>query len=170
MLFSFSCFIDNGWQIHGPSPYFLVISKSVMPIWLVVNREVYIVFHFFQWKLSFSSPPPQPIQKKKNLPHHSNAILHQFFLCYFYLGTLLITGYDDLFFFLFLSFQVIKAFLETSRRNSWAEIVHCRLICLLTNMFYQVPEDPTEGASSPIFLVDQVDLVGGTKFIFFEVC
>ena len=73
-------------------------------------------------------------------------------------------------YFLFLSFQVIKAFLETSRRNSWAEIVHCRLICLLTNMFYQVSEDPTEGASSPIFLVDQVDLVGGTKFIFLEVC
>lgn len=124
-------------------------------------------FIFFN-ESCLSSPPTHP--KKKNLPHHSNAILHQFFLCYFYLGTLLITGYDDLFFFLFLSFQVIKAFLETSRRNSWAEIVHCRLICLLTNMFYQVPEDPTEGASSPIFLVDQVDLVGGTKFIFFEVC
>ncbi|KGN50551.1 uncharacterized protein LOC101205603 isoform X2 [Cucumis sativus] len=67
-----------------------------------------------------------------------------------------------------LDIRVIKAFLETSRRNSWAEIVHCRLICLLTNMFYQVSEDPTEGASSPIFLVDQVDLVGGTKFIFLE--
>ncbi|XP_023532081.1 uncharacterized protein LOC111794351 isoform X1 [Cucurbita pepo subsp. pepo] len=67
-----------------------------------------------------------------------------------------------------LDIRVIKAFLETSRRNSWAEIVHCRLICLLTNMFYQVPEESTDGAPSPIFLVDQVDLVGGTKFIFFE--
>lgn len=74
-----------------------------------------------------------------------------------------------LYFLSFFLLQVIKAFLETSRRNSWAEIVHCRLICLLTNMFYQVPESSTENESSPIFLIDQVDLVGGTKFIFLEV-
>lgn len=67
-------------------------------------------------------------------------------------------------------FQVIKALLKVSRRNSWAEVVHSKLICMLTNMFYQVPDEPNKTVSStPMFLVDQVDLIGGIGFIFLEV-
>lgn len=56
--------------------------------------------------------------------------------------------------------------LEISRINSWAEVVHCKLICMLTNMFYQVPD----GSSSPMFLVDQIDVLGGVDFVCLEVC
>jgi hypothetical protein len=66
---------------------------------------------------------------------------------------------------------VIKALLETSRKNSWAEIVHCKLISMLTNMFYHVRGEPNEADSStPTFLIDQIDLIGGIEFIFLEVC
>lgn len=42
---------------------------------------------------------------------------------------------------------------------------------MLTNMFYQVPDEPNEADSStPNFLIDQVDLIGGIEFIFLEVC
>lgn len=42
---------------------------------------------------------------------------------------------------------------------------------MLTNMFYHVPGEPTEADSStPTFLIDQVDLIGGIEFIFLEVC
>ncbi|XVE69143.1 hypothetical protein DITRI_Ditri09bG0126900 [Diplodiscus trichospermus] len=68
-----------------------------------------------------------------------------------------------------LDIRVVKALIETSRANSWAELVHCKLICLLTNMFYQVPDEPTtEIMSTASFLVDQVDLIGGIDFIFIE--
>ncbi|XP_057979447.1 uncharacterized protein LOC131165551 isoform X2 [Malania oleifera] len=68
-----------------------------------------------------------------------------------------------------LDIRVIKTLLEISRKNSWAEVVHCKLICMLTNMFYQVADGPALAVSStPIFLVDQVDLIGGIEFIFFE--
>lgn len=61
--------------------------------------------------------------------------------------------------------------METSRKNSWAEVVHCKLISMLTNMFYQVPDEPNEtDSSTPNFLIDQVDLIGGIEFIFLEVC
>lgn len=67
--------------------------------------------------------------------------------------------------------QVVKALIETSRVNSWAELVHCKLVCILTNMFYQVPDESTPAAmSTASFLVDQVDLIGGIDFIFIEVC
>lgn len=60
--------------------------------------------------------------------------------------------------------------MQISRRNSWAEVVHCKLICMMTNMFYQVPEGPDKDASAtPLFLVSQVDLIGGIDFIFGEV-
>ena len=66
--------------------------------------------------------------------------------------------------------QVVKSLIETSRVNSWAELVHCKLICILTNMFYQVPDESnTAIMSTTSFLVDQVDLIGGIDFIFIEV-
>lgn len=71
---------------------------------------------------------------------------------------------------MFLCLQVVKAFMVISRRNSWADIVHHKLICMLTNMFYQVPDGPNKAVSAtPVFLVEQVDLIGGIEFIFNEV-
>ncbi|XP_071723412.1 uncharacterized protein [Rutidosis leptorrhynchoides] len=68
-----------------------------------------------------------------------------------------------------LDIRVIKTLLETSRKNSWAEIVHCKLICMLTNMFYQVPDGQTSSEPTTTrFLVDQVDLIGGIEFIVVE--
>ncbi|XP_072984879.1 uncharacterized protein [Typha latifolia] len=68
-----------------------------------------------------------------------------------------------------LNIRVIRALLEISREHSWAEVVHCRLICLLTNMFYQVSDGPAKAVSdSTIFLVEQVDLLGGIDFICLE--
>lgn len=68
-----------------------------------------------------------------------------------------------------LDIRVIQALLKVSRRNSWAEVVHSKLICMLSNMFYQVPDEPNKTVSStPMFLVDQVDLIGGIEFIFLE--
>lgn len=41
---------------------------------------------------------------------------------------------------------------------------------MLTNMFYEVPEEVLEPVSKkPRFLVDQLDLIGGIQFIFIEV-
>ncbi|XP_042512090.1 uncharacterized protein LOC122087145 isoform X2 [Macadamia integrifolia] len=68
-----------------------------------------------------------------------------------------------------LDIRVIKTLLEISREHSWAEAVHCKLICMLTNMFYQVPDASVKSVSStPLFLVEQVDLVGGIEFICLE--
>ncbi|XP_076911738.1 uncharacterized protein LOC143569799 [Bidens hawaiensis] len=65
-----------------------------------------------------------------------------------------------------LDIRVIKVLIQISRRNSWAELVHCKLINMLTNMFYEVPEGST--TSTLTFLVDQVDLIGGIEFVFIE--
>ncbi|KAL8210685.1 hypothetical protein R6Q57_005122 [Mikania cordata] len=65
-----------------------------------------------------------------------------------------------------LDIRVIKVLIQISRRNSWAELVHCKLINMLTNMFYEVPESFT--TSTPTFLVDQVDVIGGIEFVFIE--
>ncbi|KAK4754581.1 hypothetical protein SAY87_002685 [Trapa incisa] len=68
-----------------------------------------------------------------------------------------------------LDIRVVRSFLEISRMNSWAEIVHCKLISMLTNMFYELPEEPFDGTfGTPIFRFDQVDLIGGIEFIFLE--
>ncbi|KAF2296022.1 hypothetical protein GH714_035728 [Hevea brasiliensis] len=65
--------------------------------------------------------------------------------------------------------QVIKTLIEVSRMNSWAELVHSRLVCMLTNMCYQVPDGPTlDVLKAPVFLIDQVDLIGGIEFILYE--
>ncbi|XP_031378700.1 uncharacterized protein LOC116194113 isoform X1 [Punica granatum] len=68
-----------------------------------------------------------------------------------------------------LDIRVVKSLMEISRRNSWAEIVHCKLISMLTNMFYELSDESAESTiSTPVFLVDQVDLIGGIEFIFLE--
>ncbi|CAN1339027.1 hypothetical protein LINPERPRIM_LOCUS38300 [Linum perenne] len=68
-----------------------------------------------------------------------------------------------------LDIRVIKTFIMTSRTNCWAELVHSKLICMLTNMFYQLPDESVEtGLRTPVFLKDQVDLIGGIEFIFYE--
>ncbi|XP_023763748.1 uncharacterized protein LOC111912257 [Lactuca sativa] len=64
-----------------------------------------------------------------------------------------------------LDIRVIKMLIQISRRNSWAELVHCKLINMLTNMFYEVSDVST---TSPTFLVDQVDVIGGIEFVFIE--
>ncbi|KAK2978099.1 hypothetical protein RJ640_009263 [Escallonia rubra] len=68
-----------------------------------------------------------------------------------------------------LDIRVIKVLIQISRRNSWAEVVHRKLICMLTNMFYQIVDGPSSSAStSPMNIVEQVDLIGGIEFIFVE--
>ncbi|XP_058007719.1 uncharacterized protein LOC110639396 isoform X6 [Hevea brasiliensis] len=68
-----------------------------------------------------------------------------------------------------LDIRVIKTLIEVSRMNSWAELVHSRLVCMLTNMCYQVPDGPTHDVlKAPVFLIDQVDLIGGIEFILYE--
>ncbi|CAL0308297.1 unnamed protein product [Lupinus luteus] len=68
-----------------------------------------------------------------------------------------------------LDIRVMAALIRTSRQNSWAELVHCKLISMLTNMFYEVPDEVAEPISSTAkFLVDQLDLIGGVQFIFVE--
>ncbi|KAM0948257.1 hypothetical protein DsansV1_C07g0076381 [Dioscorea sansibarensis] len=68
-----------------------------------------------------------------------------------------------------LDIRVVKTLLEISRENSWAEVVHCKLICLLTNMCYQVSDATAKAVSeTSTFLVEQVDLLGGIDFICLE--
>ncbi|BAT83059.1 hypothetical protein VIGAN_04015900 [Vigna angularis var. angularis] len=67
-----------------------------------------------------------------------------------------------------LDIRVLKALVRISRENSWAELVHCKLISMLTNMFYEVPEVAASVPGKPKFLVDQLDLIGGVQFIFIE--
>lgn len=68
-----------------------------------------------------------------------------------------------------LDIRVIEVLMKISRKNSWAEIVHSKLICMMTNLFYQVPEEPDKSVPvTPLFLVNQVDLIGGIDFIFGE--
>eukprot|EP00268_Persea_americana_P027875 TRINITY_DN2712_c0_g2_i6.p1 TRINITY_DN2712_c0_g2~~TRINITY_DN2712_c0_g2_i6.p1 ORF type:complete len:1123 (+),score=236.12 TRINITY_DN2712_c0_g2_i6:618-3986(+) len=68
-----------------------------------------------------------------------------------------------------LDIRVIKVLLQISREHSWAEVVHCKLICMLTNMFYQIPDSSVDAASSgPLFISERVDLLGGIEFICVE--
>ncbi|KAG2317930.1 hypothetical protein Bca52824_021052 [Brassica carinata] len=70
-----------------------------------------------------------------------------------------------------LDIRVIKALLGTSKRNSWSEVVHSKLICIMTNMFYRSPEldgSTKATSSSSNFLIEQVDLIGGVEFIFYK--
>ncbi|XP_008812028.1 uncharacterized protein LOC103723019 isoform X2 [Phoenix dactylifera] len=68
-----------------------------------------------------------------------------------------------------LDIRVIKTLLEISGEHSWAEVVHCKLICMLTNMFYQTSNGALQAASdTPTLLAEQVDLLGGIDFICLE--
>ncbi|CAH9121339.1 unnamed protein product [Cuscuta epithymum] len=68
-----------------------------------------------------------------------------------------------------LDIRVVKALIEVSSRNSWAEVVHSKLIGMFTNMFYETPEDSDKCLpATPVFLIQQVDLIGGIEFIFAE--
>ncbi|KAG5062606.1 hypothetical protein JHK85_003789 [Glycine max] len=67
-----------------------------------------------------------------------------------------------------LDIRVLKALVRISRENSWAELVHCKLISMLTNMFYEVAEVAESVSGKPKFLVNQLDLIGGVQFIFIE--
>ncbi|KAI0531463.1 hypothetical protein KFK09_001018 [Dendrobium nobile] len=68
-----------------------------------------------------------------------------------------------------LDIRVIKVLLEISREHSWAEIVHKKLICMLTNMLYQ-SLDGTQDAliDTHTLLVEQLALLGGIDFICLE--
>ncbi|XP_015079559.1 uncharacterized protein LOC107023390 [Solanum pennellii] len=68
-----------------------------------------------------------------------------------------------------LDIRVVQVLICVSRMNSWAEIVHSKLIGMLTNMFYENPEISNKALSAtPEFLIQQVDLTGGIEFIFVE--
>ncbi|XP_025887233.1 uncharacterized protein [Solanum lycopersicum] len=68
-----------------------------------------------------------------------------------------------------LDIRVVQVLICVSRMNSWAEIVHSKLIGMLTNMFYENPEiSNTALSATPEFLIQQVDLTGGIEFIFVE--
>ncbi|GAB2276641.1 hypothetical protein Dimus_011359, partial [Dionaea muscipula] len=68
-----------------------------------------------------------------------------------------------------LDIRVLRALLEVSRLSSWADLVHSKLICMLVNMFYQLPDEPDNTVSrTPTFLADQIDLIGGIDFVFLE--
>ncbi|MCD9644442.1 hypothetical protein HAX54_032656 [Datura stramonium] len=68
-----------------------------------------------------------------------------------------------------LDIRVVQVLICVSRMNSWAEIVHSKLIGMLTNMFYEIPEISNKALSAtPEFLIQQVDLIGGIEFIFVE--
>ncbi|KAK6786334.1 hypothetical protein RDI58_014859 [Solanum bulbocastanum] len=68
-----------------------------------------------------------------------------------------------------LDIRVVQVLICVSRMNSWAEIVHSKLIGMLTNMFYEILEISNKALSAtPEFLIQQVDLTGGIEFIFVE--
>ncbi|XP_058774858.1 uncharacterized protein LOC131649129 isoform X3 [Vicia villosa] len=68
-----------------------------------------------------------------------------------------------------LDIRVIKALIQISRKNSWAELVHCKLISILANMFYEVSDEAIEPVPiTPKFLVNQLDMIGGVQFLFLE--
>lgn len=61
-----------------------------------------------------------------------------------------------------LDIRVVKVLIELSRRYSWADLVRSKLIGLLANMFYET------SSTTPKFMVEQVDLIGGIEFVFLE--
>ncbi|CAN6472475.1 unnamed protein product [Victoria cruziana] len=65
--------------------------------------------------------------------------------------------------------QVIKSLLEISRQHSWAEILHSKLICMLTYLLYQVADGSNESASEVPFLsIEQIESLGGIEFVCME--
>eukprot|EP01018_Ginkgo_biloba_P020488 Gb_07792 [translate_table: standard] len=65
-----------------------------------------------------------------------------------------------------LDIRVLKVLLETSRENSWAEELHCRLICVLSNLLYNIPNGTEKfDPSTLVFDIKQLGLLGGIEFI-----
>lgn len=65
--------------------------------------------------------------------------------------------------------QVVKTLLEISVEHSWAKVVHSKLICMLTNMMYQVSDGTQNGALDTHFVPERIDLLGGVDYICLEV-
>ena len=66
--------------------------------------------------------------------------------------------------------QVVKTLLEISVEHSWAKVVHSKLICMLTNMLYQVSDLTQNGVRGTHFVPERIDLLGGIDYICLEVC
>jgi len=67
-----------------------------------------------------------------------------------------------------LDIRVIKTLLEISVEHSWAKVVHSKLICMLTNMLYQVSDVTQNGVRDTHFVPEQIDLLGGIDYICLE--
>ncbi|KAK3166632.1 hypothetical protein QOZ80_1AG0048320 [Eleusine coracana subsp. coracana] len=66
-----------------------------------------------------------------------------------------------------LDIRVVKTLLEISMENSWAKIVHSKLICMLTNMLYQV-SDAQNNVFDTHFIPERIELLGGIDYICLE--
>lgn len=66
-----------------------------------------------------------------------------------------------------LDIRVVKTLLEISVEHSWAKVVHSKLICILTNMLYQV-SDVAQGVRNTHFEPERIDLLGGIDYICLE--
>ncbi|KAG2594509.1 hypothetical protein PVAP13_5NG010400 [Panicum virgatum] len=67
-----------------------------------------------------------------------------------------------------LDIRVIKTLLEISVEHSWAKVVHSKLICMLTNMLYQVSDVTQNGVRDTHFVPQRIDLLGGIDYICLE--
>jgi len=67
-----------------------------------------------------------------------------------------------------LDIRVIKTLLEISVEHSWAKVVHSKLICMLTNMLYQVSDVTQNGVRDTHFVPERIDLLGGIDYICLE--
>lgn len=67
-----------------------------------------------------------------------------------------------------LDIRVVKTLLEISVEHSWAKVVHSKLICMLTNMLYQVSDGTQNGALDTHFVPERIDLLGGVDYICLE--
>ncbi|TVU37068.1 hypothetical protein EJB05_19035 [Eragrostis curvula] len=66
-----------------------------------------------------------------------------------------------------LDIRVVKTLLEISIEHSWAKIVHSKLICMLTNMLYQV-SDVQNDVFNTHFIPERIELLGGIDYICLE--
>ncbi|CAO1947404.1 unnamed protein product [Urochloa humidicola] len=67
-----------------------------------------------------------------------------------------------------LDIRVVKTLLEISVEHSWAKVVHSKLICMLTNMLYQVSDVTQNGVRDTHFVPERIDLLGGIDYICLE--
>ncbi|KAL6853317.1 hypothetical protein ACP4OV_019346 [Aristida adscensionis] len=67
-----------------------------------------------------------------------------------------------------LDIRVVKTLLEISVEHSWAKVVHSKLICMLTNMLYQVSDATQNGVLETHFIPERIDLLGGIDYICLE--